>query len=175
LVIGGGQSVCKHIVAIKELIKKNHHILVIHSTSKHIELFEDINIPQYFAVAGDELLKLDYAKKIDKYILEPSPRKINTSFDDKSNIFELEKIDYVDSYHDAPLAISLQICLDLNTRNIYLTGYDGYSELKSKKELYLMQENQTIIDEFLSKKQLVSITPTKYKKLKESSVYGMIV
>ncbi len=175
LILGGGQSVDEHIDAVKEFIMKTQNILIIHSTSKHIELFKDISIPQYFAVAGDELLKLDYEKKIDKYILEPSPRRINTSFDKKYNIYELKKIDFVDLYNDSPLAISLQICLDLEANNIYLIGYDGYSELKSKKELYLMQENQTIIDAILYKKQLVSITPTEYKKLKKSSVYGMII
>lgn len=175
LIIGGGQSVACHFEATKEFVNKTQNLLIIHSTSKHIELFKEIDVLQYFSVAGDELLKLDDTKKIDKYILEPSPRKISSNFNDSFNMYELEKIEFINSYHDSPLAISLQAGLDVKTPNIYLAGFDGYCELKSKKELYLMQENQAIIDEFVKKKRLVSITTTKYKKLEESSVYGMIV
>jgi 4-hydroxy 2-oxovalerate aldolase len=175
LIIGGGQSVACHFEATKEFMNKTQNLLIIHSTSKHIELFKEIDILQYFSVAGDELLKLDDTKKIDKYILEPSPRKISSNFNDSFNMYELEKIEFINSYHDSPLTIGLQAGLDIKTPNIYLAGFDGYGELKSKKELYLMQENQAIIDEFVKKKRLVSITATKYKKLEESSVYGMIV
>lgn len=175
LIIGGGQSVVNHIEAIKGFINKTQDMLIIHSTSKYIEAFKEINILQYFAVAGDELLKLDDTKKIDKYILGPSPRKINNISNNKSKIYELQKIEFIRSFHDSPLAISLQASLDVKTPNIYLAGFDGYGELKSKKELYLMQENQAIFNEFIKKKRLISITQTKYKIIEKSSVYGLIV
>lgn len=175
LIIGGGASIDEHFEAINEFIIRSENLLVIHSTSKYIELFEEISASQYFAVAGDELLKLEDTCKIDKYVLEPSPRKLNTTLDNKSNMHELEKISFIDAYHDSPLAISLQLALDTGTSNIYLAGFDGYSEFKTKKELYLMQENQTIIDNFDSKKELISLTSTKYKNLQTTSVYGLIV
>jgi len=175
LVVGGGSSVFEHSVAIKEFLEKNQDILIVHSTSKYIKLFEYLENTQYFAVAGDELLKLENSFHIDKYILEPSPRKVNSRILDNSKFFELKKIDFTDKYNDAPFTISLQIVLDMNVKNIYLVGFDGYDELKNKKELYLMQENQEVIDSFVLKKELVSLTSTKYKSLKQNSIYGRMV
>lgn len=174
LIIGGGESIEKHFDAVKEFLSINDNCLVIHSTSKYIKLFESIKNCQYFAVAGDELLKLENSSKVDKYILEPSPRKVNTKIKNIKDFYELEQIEFIAKYSDAPLTISLQIALDMEVDNIYLVGFDGYSELKNKKELYLMQENQDIIDSFISKKEIVSLTATKYKNVYKKSIYGMI-
>ena len=175
LIVGGGDSIFNHIVAIKEYLSLNKNIILIHSTSKYIELFEDIKNMQLFCVSGDELLKVDGTiQSVSKYILEPTPRKINAKIENKDNFYELEEIDFIDSYHDSPLAISLQTALELNASNIYIVGFDGYSEMKSKKELYLMQENQTIINSIKPKIELISLTPTKYQNIKCSSIYGMI-
>jgi 4-hydroxy 2-oxovalerate aldolase len=136
IIIGGGISVQEHLHAIKEYLNINN-TLVIHSSSKYIKLFKDIKNLQYFVVSGDELLKINgNIKSISKYILEPSPRKINTDIEYKDNFYELEKIDFIDNYFDSPLTISLQLGLDIQIRDIYLVGFDGYGELKDKKELY---------------------------------------
>jgi 4-hydroxy 2-oxovalerate aldolase len=174
LIIGGGQSLKEHLIAIKEFLSIQQKCLVIHSTSKYIKDFEDIKNTQYFGVAGDELLKVQSTSHIDKYILEPSPRKVNSKLDDPSNFYELEQIEFLDKYSDAPLTISLQIALDMKVTDIYLVGFDGYSELKNKKELYLMQENQEIIDSFISKKDLICLTSTKYKNINQKSIYGVL-
>jgi 4-hydroxy 2-oxovalerate aldolase len=174
MIIGGGNSVEKHIEVIVEFLKLNQNTLIVHSTSKHINLFEKLDNIQYLAVAGDELLKLHKISSIDKYILESSPRKVNSNVTDKMDFYELEKIDFISKYSDAPLAISLQISLVIKAKNIYLVGFDGYSELKNKKELYLMQENQEIIDSFISKNDLISLTSTKYKNIHQKSIYGVI-
>jgi len=173
LIIGGGNSVEEHIEAIKEYLSLNAQILIIYATSKYIKLFEDIENTQYFSVVGDELLKLNSFLHVNKYILEPSPRKVNNYIKNKTNFYELEKINFINKHIDSPLSVSLQITLDIKVQNIYLVGFDGYSELKNKKELYLMQENQEIIDSFLSQQELVSLTSTKYKNLKKRSVYGI--
>jgi 4-hydroxy 2-oxovalerate aldolase len=175
IIIGGGNSIKNHIDAILRYLSANHEILVIHSTSKYIRYFENIKNTQYFAVAGDELLKLDSSiKYIEKYILEPTPRKIKTRFDDTNNFYELKNISFIDKYFDSPLTISLQIMITMNIQNINLIGFDGYKELKSKKELYLMTENQNIIDSFITKNKLTSLTDTQYDNLEKSSIYGVI-
>jgi len=174
VIVGGGKTVYEHIKAIKEYLNSDDTIVVIHSTSKHIKLFEDLKNSQYFAVAGDELLKLEDISNIKKYILEPSPRKVNINTKDRINFYELRKINFINQYFDAPLTISLQIALDMEIEDIYLIGFDGYGELKNKKELYLMQENQETIDNFISQKEIVSLTATKYKNIQQKSIYGMI-
>ena len=175
IIVGGGNSVSSHIMAIKEFLSLSSDTVLIHSTSKFIGLFEDIKNKQLFAVSGDELLKIDdTVKSISQYILEPSPRKINITVENKDDFYELKNINFTNKNFDSPLTISLQIGLEMDAKNIYLIGYDGYSELKNKKELYLMQENQMIIDDFISKNNLESLTPTKYKDISCISVYGMI-
>lgn len=175
LIIGGGINIDTHMSAIKNFLLLNKDILIIHSSSKYISLFEGISNVQYLAVAGDELLKLENAKNINKYILEPSPRKVNSNINNITEKFtELKKITFLNKYLDSPLTISLQITLDLKIKDVYLAGFDGYSELKSKKELYLMQENQEIINSFINKNILISLTSSKYKNLKQKSIYGII-
>lgn len=175
LIIGGGKSVLYHFKAIKEFINKTDNLLVFHASSKYLYHFKDIDVFQYFAVAGDELLKVNTNNKIDKYIMEPSPRKINSNYGNISNAYELEKFSIIGLYQDSPLAITLQAIWDTRIPNNYLVGFDGYSELKSSKELFLMQENQAIFDIIMEKIKLVFITPTKYKRLTEDSVYRMLL
>jgi len=175
LIIGGGESVSTHMDAIKSYLNLNGQILVMHATSKYIDFFEDIDNVQYFIVGGNELVNI--SKKIefiDKYIFEPSPRKINIKIDKKKNLYELEEINFIDNYFDSPLTLSLQVTLCMDIDNIFLIGFDGYGELKNEKELYLMQENQNIIDSFSIKKKLSSLTPTKYNNIYKRSFYTMI-
>ncbi|PHO15109.1 hypothetical protein, partial [Malaciobacter marinus] len=86
--------------------------------------------------------------------------------------YELENINFINKYKDSPLTISLQIASNLNCKEIFLVGFDGYSELKNKKDFYLMEENQTIINSF--DKPLISLTETKYKNLLQKSIYSQI-
>jgi 4-hydroxy 2-oxovalerate aldolase len=175
LVIGGGKSVALHINAISEYLNLHKDILVIHSTSKYLELFSHIEHTQFFAVAGDELLKINHSiSTIDTYILEPMPRSINLTNQFKDEFCELKEITFINEYFDSPLTLSFQIAIDMNIRSVKLVGFDGYSKLKNKKELYLMQENQNIIDSYMLKRDAVSLTPTKYKNITHNSVYGKI-
>ncbi len=107
IIIGGSKSVMQHIFAIKEYLLKNRSILLIHSTSKYINFFEDIKNNQYFSVAGDELLKINKnIKSIENYILEPSPGKIGLNIPNREFFFELKNIDFIDDYFNSPLTIS---------------------------------------------------------------------
>ena len=175
IIIGGGKSIPTHIEAIKEYLHLNSDMLIIHSTSKYIQEFKYINNIQYFVVAGNELLKIDSdIGFISKYVLEPSPRNVNITIENTKKFYELSSIEFIDKYFDSPLTLSLQVVLYMNIDNINLIGFDGYRELKSKKELYLMQENQNIIDNFSIKKKLISLTPTKYNNIYKKSIYKMI-
>jgi len=175
LIIGGGDSVKEHYLSIQEYLSLNQEVVVIHSSSKYIDLFKKINNIQILAIAGDELLKSKTISNIHSYILQPSPRKINNSINNQNNFYELKNISFIDKYFDSPLSISLQIALDIQANQIFLVGFDGYQELKSKKELYLMKENQEIIDNFLKIGNLISLTFTKYHNLKQQSIYGKII
>jgi 4-hydroxy 2-oxovalerate aldolase len=178
IIIGGGSSIKIHIEAITTYLKINKNIVIIHSTSKYINKFSALKNKQLFCVSGDELIKLNnrHYDFIDQFIFEPSPRKINTTIPYDNNIVELNNINFIEYFHDSPLVISLQTALDMGVANIELIGFDGYTELESKKELYLMHENQKIISTFLSKKEkLTSLTKTNYKGLSHKSIYSKLL
>ena len=65
----------------------------------------------------------------------------------------------------------------MNVKNIELIGFDGYGKIKSKKELYLMNENQNILDIFQSKESvnIIFLTKTSYKGINQSSIYSKVV
>jgi 4-hydroxy 2-oxovalerate aldolase len=112
IIIGGGCNVDRHFDAIYEFLFSNQDILVIHSTSKYIELFSSIKNIQIIGATGKEFVDANSKRHISKFILDPSPRKINTDIKNTENIFELKEISFVDKFFDSPLAISLQISLD---------------------------------------------------------------
>ncbi len=178
VIIGGGSSIEQHINAIKTYLEDNQHIIIIHSTSKYINKFSAMKNRQLFCVSGDELTKLNNSRQynfIDQFVFAPSPRKINVNIPQDDNMVELNKIDFIEYFHDSPLTISLQTALEVGTGNIELIGFDGYLELKSKKELYLMHENQKIISTFSSRKvKLNSLTKTSYKDLNQKSIYSKV-
>jgi len=173
LIIGGGYSVKEHCYFIKKYLEENSDMVVIHSTSKYIKLFEEVNNIQLFAVSGDELLKVKENNKIHSYVLEPRPRKVNTKLQDKHNFYELKEISFINKYFDSPLSISLQITLDMKVEKIYLFGFDGYNQINTKKELYLMNESQEIINQFVKlNSNLYSLTCTRYKNIIKKSIYS---
>ncbi|NOQ14155.1 MAG: hypothetical protein GQ583_06720 [Methyloprofundus sp.] len=177
IIIGGGSSIEKHYAAITKYLMLNQHIVIIHSTSKYINKFSTFKNKQFFCIAGDELTKLNNSQYdfIDHFIFGPSPRKINVKIPHNSTSYELKKIDFIDKFHDSPLSISLQTALDMKVKNIELIGFDGYIELNSQKELYLMQENQLIISTFLKIQQkIISLTKTNYKDLLKQSIYTKV-
>jgi 4-hydroxy 2-oxovalerate aldolase len=110
-------------------------------------------------------------------ILPPSPRKMGTYVPSKlmERAFELEAITFSNLLEDTHTALALQTCLNLVCTTIYLAGYDGYGGVEvSQREIELFNENELQFDLFVkeTKADLISVTTTKYKNLKKSSVYS---
>lgn len=178
VIIGGGTSIEKHLEAIITYLKGNKSVVIIHSTSKYINKFSALKNKQLFCVAGDELTKLNNSEQynfIDQFIFEPSPRKINVNIPLNNIFFELKSIDFINRFYDSPLSISLQTALNMGVVDVELIGFDGYPKLKSKKELYLMQENQMIISTFSKREEKIStLTKTNYNDLIQKSIYTKV-
>jgi 4-hydroxy 2-oxovalerate aldolase len=171
LIVGGGISVKKHQQAIIDFLNFNKNLLVIHATSKYIDEFQSISNTQFSVISGDELLKFDeIPSNIHSFILGSNSLFVDT-YRDNGNFYTLNDLSFTEQNQDSPFSISLQIALNIDSKKIFLVGFDGYEELKNKKELYLMKENQQIIDSFVKKQELNSLTPTKYSHVKKSSVY----
>jgi 4-hydroxy 2-oxovalerate aldolase len=173
VVIGGGVSVYKHFEAIEKLLMFDKKIVVIHSTVKYLNMFKHLDNTQMLAITSGEVDDVKSLGNISKYVLEPTPRKVNILPKSIENIYELGEITFIDKYTDSPFSISLQIALEMKANIINLVGFDGYVELKNKKSLYLLRENQNIIDNFVKRQGLTSLTDTHYYNLDKSSIYTL--
>lgn len=182
LIIGGGPSVHMHIHALKEFILKNaSEICLIHASATNAAHFQDIEVPQYYCLVGNEGYRLekvfeDFNSFHGKCVLPPYPRKMGTYVPQSVEDFthELKAVTFTDSFQDSHTALALQVALDLNVQSIWLTGYDGYLGNMSVKEQDLYNENNFLFATVAEQiKSLIAITPTRYKKLKQQSVYAL--
>jgi 4-hydroxy 2-oxovalerate aldolase len=177
-IVGGAKSVVEHHIAVLNYLEQDQDILVIHSSSKHIDDFKNISNPQYLCIAGDELKRIDFlnSKHIKKYIFPPhESRQIEPNIENQT-FLELDKIDFINEFHDSPLVISLQLALMTGAKSIYLAGFDGYADSKSRKDHLLMRENQEVINQFTQNgQQLISLTKTIYKNLGKQSIYNKVI
>lgn len=183
LIVGGGPSAVSHSDAIDRFLINNPDILVIHASSKNALSFLNIPNDQYFCLVGNEGHRLEDVFKGQnikgKCILPPYPRKMGTYIPATmlENAYELEKVDFTDQFIDSHTALALQTALALNLNTIYVTGYDGYSgNAIGEKEQELYIENQYLFAKLKNdfNIELLSLTPTKYSKLKGDSVYSKI-
>lgn len=180
ILVGGGESVLRHLEGIK-ILKDKFNILFIHSTTKHLNLFLEEGFNNLVCLPGDEVQKASVLNN----------RKTNLDFiiSSDSEIHE----DYLNSHYytigtssiddlfinqeftkDAPLFMALKVNEILQISNFYLIGFDGY-DLTNQKNIILREENQNIIDNYLKlNKQLISLTPSKYN-IEVHSLYSLIV
>lgn len=174
LIVGGGATIDKHMASIKSLLNANPEYLVVHATSKFINKFDDVANLQLAVISGDELLKIDKPQvNVSGYVFGSNSLLVD-AFVHTANCFAIDTVEFIEEFQDSPFAISLQIGLEAGSDKILLVGFDGYEELKSKKELYLMNENQKIIDKYSCLQKITALTPTKYSNIKKYSIYGAI-
>ncbi len=184
LIIGGGVSPEHHKSAIKQFIKSQSNICIIHASSKNAGFFKDVHVPQYFCLVGNEGYRLEEILQglggfQGKCVLPPYPRKMGTYIPalvrDKS--YELEKVSFTQLLNDSHTVLALQTSVEVRSKNVYLVGYDGYmGENISQAERTLATENEKLFEDFkkFTGQNLVALTPTNYQNLLEESVYGFI-
>lgn len=185
-IIGGGHSAATSATAIKQLIRKysDKNICIIHASSKNAGYYNDIDIPQFFCLVGNEghrLEKVFADFDLDKVscVLPSYPRKMGTyvpqQLIDKS--FELEKVTFSTLYQDSHTALALQTAIELSAATIYIAGYDGYDGLINENERLLTSENEYLLSKIVDKRpdiEIATITATKYQGMKNLSVYALL-
>lgn len=181
LIIGGGPSSLKHEKAIRSFIEKENDMCVIFASSKNAGLFANTSKDQYYSLVGNEGFRLSAVfDQIDNFhgtcILPPFPRKMGTFIPEKirDNSFELNTVSFTSLVNDSHTVLALQTAIELGVTQLYITGYDGYSDAKiGTKEQELFVENETLFKDIATHGLTpVSITPTRYKNLKSDSVYA---
>jgi 4-hydroxy 2-oxovalerate aldolase len=183
-IIGGGKTVHSNIEQITEFLSLNPDILIIHSSARNLGALLHIPNKQLMCLTGNEGSKLNEnsiqsdLSLVNEFIFPPYPREMGTFTPDilKGKSVQLPAIAFINEFHDAPLSISLQIVLDINTtKEIMLFGFDGYLETLNENS-QLRDETQFIIDNFnaYSDIKLVSYTPTYYRNLISKSFYSLL-
>ena len=181
LIVGGGNSVRENKHAIHVFLQQNKDIKLIHTGLKYISDFSKVDNGQYYALVGFEGDKLlDAVKGVDlsnkKFVYPPHPRKMGTLIpkETMTSSYELATIDFTKASDDSPLAIAIQLAINLEVNNVYLIGFDGYDT--NNNQFKLVQENQNVFLDLLKIEdiEVCSLTLSKYEKLKHSSIYSLI-
>jgi 4-hydroxy 2-oxovalerate aldolase len=185
LIIGGGPNGLHHIKAIREYIKKQPDICLIHASSKNSGYYKDIDVPQYYCLVGNEGHRLEKVfNNLGDFegvcVLPPYPRKMGTYIPNAlvNRSYELSNVEFTDKYVDSGTVLALQTALDLGVKDIYLAGYDGYQDnVISQQERIWSQENEYSFDQFkkLKDNTILCLTPTNYKNLVVQSVYSYLI
>jgi 4-hydroxy 2-oxovalerate aldolase len=190
IIIGGGPSAKIHSNGVKELIKTmKGSVAIIHSTSRHIIDYQELD-SQFLCLSGSEgdilaktfpniFMEIE-AQSRCHCVLPPHPRKLGTNVPDfaKTNTYELASIDYTKDYQESCTAIALQVAALLTDKEIFVTGYDGYTdaELSYRREAELFKENSSLFSAFTLyyNRALTSLTPTHYSQMDTISLYGYL-
>lgn len=183
IIIGGGPTVAQHSVAIKDFLSKNNDIAIVHASSKNARIFKELSNNQFFCLVGNEGHRMEEVfngviPESAICVLPPFPRKMGTYIPKVAlNLsFELRGNDFTAKFIDSHTAIALQTILDLKVNEIFVTGYDGYSNNNlDEKAQELLIENRFLFFEFLkfSGIRITSLTPSDYD-FNFSSVYSIL-
>ena len=183
LIVGGGNTVLENEQALRVFLQQNKDLKVVHTGLKYISNFKKVENDQYYSLVGFEGDKLlEFINGVDvsnkKFVYPPHPRKMGTLIPEKtmSSSYELSTIDFTKVTDDSPLAIAIQIAINLEVDNIYFIGFDGYDTNINKSQFKLVQENQNVFLDLLKIKniEVLSLAPSKYEMLKSTSIYSLL-
>lgn len=183
IVIGGGNLAVSNMGAIKSYLKlrqKEENICLIHASTRHVKIYNKIDIPQFYCLVGNEGQRLqkvfkDLSLISHKFVL-PAKRLMG-SFVPKEIIdrtYELPNISFTEKLEDSPLATAINVSFLLNVKRIDFIGYDGYDITLHRSEFEISKENQYLFDRLEeTEMEFYSLTQTKYQ-LKEKSIYSSL-
>ena len=181
VIVGGGVSINNQLEIIKRFLKILGDVCIIHAGVRYSKLLSDLKVlEQYYCLVGSEALKLkrefnDLTSLNGKCIFPPFPRQMGTVLPNeiKEVSYELEDLSFTNKFEDSPLAIALQLGLNLSNKEIILVGFDGYESSKDKVQFQLANENQYLIDRMLANNvEISSATKTNYKNIAEKSLFS---
>lgn len=182
IIIGGGPGAKTHSDAVIRFLDTLENTCIVHASSKNAKNYENVKVPQFFCLVGSEGRRMEAVfEDLENFkgqcVLPPYPRKMGTYIPEKvrNSSYELREVSFTDKYKDAHTALAIQTALDLKAKNIYLAGYDGYSnEMISPKEQALINENEYTFDLAYKHVRILSVLNTKYS-IKVESVYSKII
>ena len=97
----------------------------------------------------EDIISITSNETNTKLIYSPFPRIMGTSISNqaiRSLSSELNSISFTSSPNDSPFTIAAQLSIDLNVKEVFLVGFDGYNTTinKRKKRIHTVTpENPT--------------------------------
>lgn len=183
LIVGGGPSAAHQADAVEEFLKQNPQTVVIHASSRNAMSYADISNDQYFCLVGNEGHRMeavfhDTSKVNGTCIIPPYPRAMGTYIPSKleDKAYELKKVDFTDTLQDTHTALALQTARELEIKQVYLVGYDGYSGASmGEREREFFRENEYLFSQAQTAgMKLLSLTATSYQNLEQASIFAYI-
>lgn len=180
VIVGGGPTGTAHAEAVKHFLSTQSNACMIHASSKNAGAYRDVEQQQFHCLVGNEGHRLEkvyeHLDKSDKIaVLPPYPRTMGTYIPDalKDKAYQLKEISFSKMHSESVTALAIETALKLKVQRIYFVGYDGYDEAVSGSEMELFTENEAIFELLDSRGiQACAITPTKYNRLKQESVFS---
>jgi len=183
LIIGGGPSAVTHKDAIIEFVKSNKEdICIIHASAKNAKVYQNMSgIEQFFCLVGSEGYRLESIfNNMENFkglcILPSFPRKMGTYIPSlaKESCYELAS-DINVPLIDTHTAIAMEIAKELNVKELFIIGYDGYVGANiSSTEHKLFIQNQQIFNAIKNDYKIISLVPTTYD-LDSQSIYSYLI
>ena len=184
IILGGGCTSKSHKKAIQKFFENSKaDTCLVHAGTRNVLEYLDIKCDHYYGLVGfesDKLLKQigDFSKIDQTCIYPPYPRPMGTTIPDDIQRLakELEAITFTDASSDSPMALAIQVALDLGVKEIYLVGFDGYDVNINQNQFIIAHENQEVINDAVKIPGVVvkTFTPTKYKNIEVSSIYSLL-
>lgn len=182
IIVGGGSTGTTHCEAVRYFLETQPDSCLIHASSKNAGAYKDINQQQFHCLVGNEGHRLEkvyeHLEQSNKIaVLPPYPRAMGTyipkALQDKA--FQLKEITFTIAHVESVTALAIETALKMKVQQIYFIGYDGYEDGISTPEMELFKENEAIF-EILDQKGInaCALTPTKYSRLKQDSVFSYI-
>lgn len=177
LLVGGGDSIGKYVKYILKYLYQNPEIQIIFSSPKYISMFKEVSNKKYLSIIGDEGKDLDLSCGNLNLFLPSSHRniKINLTVKGDTIVSRLPENNIFLTDYPNHLSNCANLISILNPNKVYVVGYDGYiSGTYFDNGLY---DTNNSIFQSLSKLlgfELLSLTPSRYKTLKEYSLFFLL-
>jgi len=181
LIVGGGLSVGYQAEALEEYLDQHPEVVIIHSSSRNIKVFENVKNRQIHCLSGNEGHRLEkifpnVQNNNRIAILPPYPRLMGTYIPKffAHKAYQLSAINFT-TRKEAITAVAIETALVMGARDIAFVGYDGYHGVVSRNELELFNENENLFS-ILSDMDIAyySFSPTKYAGLPLKSIYSVL-
>lgn len=186
LIVGGGATVTDHLDALK-LFAIQSGAVIVHSTTRHAALFDDLDLPQVYCLAGQEITRLrggqeDILSRAGRLVVVQQAPRLAGSVPDDGAVYQVAHWGDESSRgslgpvaDEPPMDLALAAAESLSAGAVFLAGFDGYADA-SLADQQNARDVQSALDAAASRwpdRSVRALTPTLYS-VGQASVYALL-